>query len=163
MNSMGKLSPEVVTDITDKLRKKISSKNNPNVKELTELNNKLSDSYSVSLKIIVDVSKLLNQYMVFFNEIDKILQDSDIESGDTQTLNSDYLRYINKLTSDNINKMTTDFETQLETIIPIYQKNNIPTKDFEEYNTLLKNIKKDSNLILKSGGKLNRNNIKFKI
>ena len=106
--SMGRLTSEDMSQQIEKIKHKITSNNKDpqKIKSMTELNNKLTDSYSVSLKIIVDVSKLLNQYMVFFNEIDKVLIESDKHESNTNTLNSEYLQYINKLTSENIQNMT---------------------------------------------------------
>ena len=154
--SMGRLTSEDMSQQIEKIKHKITSNNKDpqKIKSMTELNNKLTDSYSVSLKIIVDVSKLLNQYMVFFNEIDKVLIESDKHESNTNTLNSEYLQYINKLTSENIQNMTNDFEKQLESMIPIYKKNNIPTTDLDNYNILIKDIKQESQSIAtQTGGK----------
>lgn len=121
------------------------------LKSITEINNKLAQSYDVSLRIIVDVSKLLNQYTAFFNDIDELLLKLDASSKDNVT--GEYIKYINKLTSDNIDKMTNEFKSQLQNIVPMFEKNDIPAGNLNEYSSLLDNINREAKLLAsKSGG-----------
>ena len=121
------------------------------LKSITEINSKLAQSYDVSLRIIVDVSKLLNQYTAFFNDIDDLLVKLDASSKDNVT--GEYIKYINKLTSDNIDKMTNEFKSQLQNIVPMFEKNDIPAGNLNEYSTLLDNINREAKVLAsKSGG-----------
>lgn len=115
---------------------------NTKLKSITDINNKLAQSYDVSLRIIVDVSKLLNQYIGFFNEIDVLL--AKLDTAMTDNLTGDYIKYINRLTSENIDKMTTEFKSQLNTIVPLFDKNNIPSKNLTEYSGLLDQINREA-------------------
>ena len=75
------------------------------INSLTEINKNVTDSYNVSLKIIVDVTKLLNQYMIYFNEIDKVINSLN-ESNSTLSLANNYFDNINKLTSEKIDQLS---------------------------------------------------------
>jgi hypothetical protein len=121
------------------------------LKSITEINSKLAQSYDVSLRIIVDVSKLLNQYTAFFNDIDELLVKLDASSKDNVT--GEYIKYINKLTSDNIDKMTNEFKSQLQNIVPMFEKNDMPAGNLNEYSSLLDNINREAKILAsKSGG-----------
>ena len=121
------------------------------LKSITEINSKLAQSYDVSLRIIVDVSKLLNQYTAFFNDIYELLVKLDASSKDNVT--GEYIKYINKLTSDNIDKMTNEFKSQLQNIVPMFEKNDIPAGNLNEYSYLLDNINREAKILAsKSGG-----------
>jgi hypothetical protein len=130
------------------------------VKSLTEINRNVSESYNVSLKIIVDVTKLLNQYMVYFNEIDKLMKTFNTNS--SNSLNNQYFQNINKITSEKIDELSNNFKSQLESLKTVYSKNNISTSDLDKYSSLLDTINSESKLLLKQqtteGG-----NIKLKL
>ncbi len=152
------------TDMIDKLNKldkfkktldttKIKEKDlNSKVNSLTEINKNVTESYNVSLKIIVDVTKLLNQYMLYFNEIDKVINSLNDSNNTTLSLANNYFDNINKLTSEKIDELTNNFKNQIETVKTIYSKNNLPTEDLEKYNSLLATINSDSKLLLKKQG-----------
>lgn len=145
---MGDLENPDVAGKLDKIRKvvrKTTESNtdlNTKLKSITEINNKLAQSYDVSLRIIVDVSKLLNQYIGFFNEIDALLV--KLDSAVSDNLTGDYIKYINRLTSENIDKMTNEFKSQLNTIVPLFDKNNIPSKNLTQYSELLDQINREA-------------------
>lgn len=145
-------------DTTKSKEKDLNSK----VESLTEINKNVTESYNVSLKIIVDVTKLLNQYMLYFNEIDKVINSLNDSNNTTLTLANNYFDNINKLTSEKIDELTNNFKDQIETVKTIYSKNNLPTEDLEKYNSLLATINSDSKLLLKKqgGNKKYRRNIK---
>ena len=128
---------------------------NSKVNSLTEINKNVTESYNVSLKIIVDVTKLLNQYMLYFNEIDKVINSLNDSNETTLTLTNNYFNNINKLTSEKIDELTNNFKNQIDTVKTIYSKNNLPTEDLEKYNSLLSSINTESKLLLKKqeGGK----------
>lgn len=145
---MGDLDNPDVAGKLDKIRKVVRKTTESNsglrekLKSITEINNKLAQSYDVSLRIIIDVSKLLNQYIAFFNEIDAMLVKLDSAASDNVT--GEYVKYINRLTTENIDKMTTEFKNQLNTIVPLFQRNNIPSKNLTEYSNLLEQINREA-------------------
>lgn len=142
----------------DKFKKKLDTTKtkekdlNSKVNSLTEINKNVTESYNVSLKIIVDVTKLLNQYMLYFNEIDKVINSLNDSNNTTLSLENNYFDNINKLTSEKIDELTNNFKNQIETVKTIYSKNNLPTEDLEKYNSLLATINSDSKLLLKKQG-----------
>lgn len=139
-------------NIKSKLENKQQSEKNLNskVKTLSEINKNVSESYNVSLKIIVDVTKLLNQYMVYFNEIDKLMESFNTES--SNTLNNQYFQHINKITSEKIDELSSNFKLQVDSLKAVYSKNNIPTDDLDKYSSLLDSINSESKLLLKKEG-----------
>lgn len=145
---MGDLDNPDVAGKLNKIRQVVRTTTNSNsglrdkLKSVTEINNKLAQSYDVSLRIIVDVSKLLNQYITFFNEIDEMIAKLDSTASDGLT--GEYVKYINRLTSENIDKMTTEFKNQLSSIVPMFDRNNIPTKNLTEYSELLDQINREA-------------------
>ena len=148
---LGELTPKKFSNSLNKLKSNLQQAPNKTlhtkIKSLTEINKKVSDSYTVSLKIIVDVSKLLNQYMLYFNEIEKIIQGLE-KQNNTNALNEEYFTYINKMTSEKIENLSDAFRKQLSTLKPIYSKNNISTTDLDTYDILLKEISQESKTIL---------------
>jgi hypothetical protein len=104
------------------------------------------------LKIIVDVSKLLQQYMSYFNEIDQIVSAIDLSNSNS---NSKHFININKLTSEKIDELTVNFQEQLNVLTPIYEKNNMSTADLTSYNKLLNNVNLESKKIaaIQQGGR----------
>jgi hypothetical protein len=153
-----------IESFKNKLKKStLSSKDlTGKVQSLTELNKNVSESYNVSLKIIVDVTKLLNQYMVYFNEIEKLMDTFNTEQ--SNTLNNNYFSHINKITSEKIDELSSNFKSQVDTLKSVYSKNNIPTEDLDNYRNLLDTINVDSKLLLKQqvGGRRRRNKTKTK-
>ena len=142
----------------DKFKKKLDTTKikekdlNPKVNSLTEINKNVTESYNVSLKIIVDVTKLLNQDMLYFNEIDKVINSLNDSNNTTLTLTNNYFDNINKLTSEKIDELTNNFKNQIDSVKTIYSKNNLPTEDLEKYDSLLSSINTESKLLLKKQG-----------
>ena len=142
----------------DKFKKKLDTTKikekdlNSKVNSLTEINKNVTESYNVSLKIIVDVTKLLNQYMLYFNEIDKVINSLNDSNNTTLTLTNNYFDNINKLTSEKIDELTNNFKNQIDSVKTIYSKNNLPTEDLEKYDSLLSSINTESKLLLKKQG-----------
>ncbi|QOI90197.1 hypothetical protein QKU58_gp134 [Pyramimonas orientalis virus] len=144
-----------IESFRDRLKKNTDSSKDltGKVKSLTELNKNVSESYNVSLKIIVDVTKLLNQYMVYFNEIEKLME--SFTTDQSNTLNNNYFSHINKITSEKIDELSSNFQNQLDNLKTIYTKNNIQTNDLDKYSNLLDNINAESKMLLQkqTGGK----------
>jgi hypothetical protein len=153
---------EKIETFKNKLKKNTSSSQelSGKVKSLTELNKNVSESYNVSLKIIVDVTKLLNQYMVYFNEIEKLMESFNTEQ--SNSLSNNYFVNINKITSEKIDELSANFKSQVDNLKVVYSKNNIPTADLDNYSQLLSTINTDSKLLLKqqSGGRKKSKKIK---
>ena len=149
---LGDLSHPDVTDKLTKIRKVVRATAEDHaslrtrLKSVTDINNKLAQSYDVSLRIIVDVSKLLNEYIAFFNEIEDLVDRMNTQLDDGST--REYIRYINRLTSDNIDKMTQDFRKQLDALIPVLAKNKMDTSNLREYGTLLESINSDAKVLV---------------
>ena len=155
-NQMGNLKHEEITKNISKLRNALNKPSSTNKSQKVELmNQKLSESYNVSLKIIVDVSKLLQQYMNYFNEIDQIVSSIDLSNSNT---NTKHFTNINKLTSEKIDELTQNFQEQLNVLTPIYEKNNMSTSDLTQYNKLLNNVNLESKKIVavQQGGERKR-------
>jgi len=142
----------------DKLKKKLDTTKtkekdlHSKVTALTEINKNVTESYNVSLKIIVDVTKLLNQYMLYFNEIDKVINSLTENNNTNLSLTNNYFENINKLTSEKIDELTNNFKKQIDSVKTIYSRNNLPTEDLERYNSLLASINTESKLLLKKQG-----------
>jgi ABC-type transporter Mla subunit MlaD len=153
---MGSLRPEQLGDKIATIRKVVKTtadsqkELHTKLKNMTQINNRLAKSYDVSLRIIVDVSKLLNQYIAFFNEVDALLVQMDVLSSDTVT--SDHIKYINQLTSENIDRMSSEFDSQLQNLLPMFEKNNLPSSHLREYQKLLQEINKESKTLISGGG-----------
>jgi DNA-binding protein H-NS len=90
--------------------------------------------------------------MLYFNEIDKVINSLNDSNNTTLSLANNYFDNINKLTSEKIDELTNNFKNQIETVKTIYSKNNLPTEDLEKYNSLLATINSDSKLLLKKQG-----------
>jgi predicted nuclease with TOPRIM domain len=111
-----------VNDISERIEKKRSHYQNMKnkVDKLTELNNKLTNGYELSLKMVVDVSKLLTNYTKMFDDLDKLLgnldEDMDVQQND--------IKYISNLTKESINKISHDFNQQFPTVLKALEKTN---------------------------------------
>lgn len=147
-NAFEKKMSAIKTNIEKTTQNQVNMKDK--LKKLRVINDKLSDSYSVSLRVIVDVSKLMNQYMKFFNQIDDSLKQLD---SNANTISQEDIKYINKLTSTNIDNMIKEFNDQLNGMIDLYRKNNMSTNQLMEYKDLLKGINEESRQIQLQGGK----------
>jgi len=161
-NQFGNLSPETFENKKNKI-KSVLAKSSTSAKKLAkqntsliEINNNISESYNVSLKIIVDVTKLLNQYMIYFNEIEKLI--SGFSNETSNSLNNDYFLHINKITSEKIDELSNNFKTQVDSLKEVYIKNDLPTGDLDKYSDLLSVINIESKNIIKAqkGGSLKK-------
>lgn len=109
-----------VNTISTEIEKKRSTYQNMKSKidKLTNLNKKLADGYELSLRIVVDVSKLLENYTKMFNGLEKLISTLDADIGVQQT----DLQYINKLTKDSIIKISADFNEKFPSIVTAFEK-----------------------------------------
>jgi hypothetical protein len=88
------------------------------INKLTTLNSKLANGYELSLKIVVDVSKLLRNYTKMFDDIEKLLGTLDYDMGSHQL----DIKYISELTKKSIDKIRMDFNSQYPSIIDSLEK-----------------------------------------
>jgi hypothetical protein len=110
-----------VTNLSTKIEnKKNQFQNMKNkIEKLTELNRKLTNGYELSLKVVVDVSKLLQNYTRMFDDLDEIFGKLDDEMGIQQV----DIKYISELTKESIKKITLDFNEQYPVIVNALEKN----------------------------------------
>ena len=125
-----------VQDISTKIEKKRTHVQNMKSKidKLTEINTKLTNGYELSLKMVVDVSKLLQNYTKMFDDLEQLLggldQDMGIQTADIQ--------YISNLTKESIRKISSEFNQQFPSIISVLEKNG--NRETVSYANRLKNI-----------------------
>lgn len=125
-----------VNSISEKIEKKRSHYQNMKnkVEKLTELNDKLTNGYELSLKMVVEVTKLLTNYTKMFDDLEKLLgsldEDMNIQQQDIQ--------YISNLTKESINKISHDFNQQFPSVIKALEKTN--SSESVIYANRLKNI-----------------------
>ena len=103
-------------------------KNNEKVKkfqgkitELRKFNNKLSDGYQLSLKMVVDVSDLLHRYVGIFEMLETLM--TNIES--TFEFNEDDFRYIRDLTEKSIEDIRTKMNKQVDSMVVVFEKEGL--------------------------------------
>lgn len=147
-------------------------KNNEKVKkfqgkitELRKFNNKLSDGYQLSLKMVVDVSDLLHRYVGIFEMLETLM--TNIES--TFEFNEDDFRYIRDLTEKSIEDIRTKMNKQVDSMVAVFEKEGLSKQASElrklkettaEISVNASNISK-STPVMKSVGKSNiKNNVK---
>lgn len=142
-----------VRDITTKIEKKRTHVQTMKAKidKLKEINNKLTDGYELSLRMVVDVSKLLQNYTKMFDDLEKLLSALDQDMGVQQT----DIQYISQLTKESIRKISDDFNNQFPSIVEVLEKNG--NRDTMSYATRLKGIvnqlPSDANAMKQLGGK----------
>ena len=125
-----------VRDITTKIEKKRTHVQTMKAKidKLKEINNKLTDGYELSLRMVVDVSKLLQNYTKMFDDLEKLLSALDQDMGVQQT----DIQYISHLTKESIRKISDDFNNQFPSIVEVLEKNG--NRETMSYATRLKGI-----------------------
>ncbi len=139
-----------IKDLSDSINKKKDKLSDleKRIKQLTELNENLTHGYELSLKLVVDVSKLLEDYSQVFDNIESTLTNIDqrldgIKSGDIHEISS--------LTKESIFKITSDFDKQYPVIIKSLEKQNDPSslRSAAKLKSIVNNIHPSSKL---SGG-----------
>lgn len=110
-----------VKNVSQQIEKKKTQFENmkSRIDKLTELNNKLTNGYELSMKIVVDVSKLLQNYTKMFDDIEKMLGTLDSDFG----IQQNDIKYISELTKESIKKITSDFNNQYSGIVNALEKN----------------------------------------
>lgn len=83
------------------------------IDKLSRLNQTLTSGYELSLKMVVDVSKLLETYTKMFDDLEITLKNLD----DAMGIQDVDIRYISELTKQSIHKITIDFNAQYPKIV----------------------------------------------
>ena len=99
------------------------------------INKKLSNGFSVSMKVIVDISALLRQYTELFDQMELLLNKID----DKNTLDTIDIQYMNNVTKQTIERLTVDFEKHIGAIVKTYEQNGKSKEDRDNLQ-LLKNL-----------------------
>lgn len=114
-------------EVLDRLQNNLK-KNNEKVKkfqgkvtELRKFNNKLSDGYQLSLKMVVDVSDLLQRYVGIFEMLENLM--TNIES--TFEFNEEDFRYIRDLTEKNIEDIRLKMNKQVDSMAIVFEKEGL--------------------------------------
>ena len=125
-----------VNTMSDNIKTKADAYQNmkDRIKKLSDLNKKLADGYELSLRIVVDVSKLLENYVKMFDELEKMIEVLDTDVG----IKQEDINYISNLTKESIIKITTDFNDKFPTIVSAFEKEG--NKDSIATATKLKSI-----------------------
>lgn len=125
-----------VNDISEKIEKKKSQYQTmkQKVERLNDLNNKLSSGYELSLRMVVDVSKLLTNYTKMFDDLEQLIGNLD----DDMNIKQNDIQYISNLTKESIKKISYDFNSQFSTVVKALEKNN--SSESIQYANKLKTI-----------------------
>lgn len=97
-----------------------SKKEIKDYRELSKFNEQLAKSYSANLKVIVDISKLLNAYNEFFEIFKQKLAEIDQELG--IPISSDDFEYMKKLTVEQMFQLDETFKNETGNLKKLYAK-----------------------------------------
>lgn len=146
-------SSESQREVLNRLQNNLK-KNNEKVKkfqgkitELRKFNNKLSDGYQLSLKMVVDVSDLLHRYVGIFEMLETLM--TNIES--TFEFNEEDFRYIRDLTEKNIHDIRTKLNKQVDSMVVVFEKEGLKEQASE-----LKKLKDTSAEISSNAANISR-------
>lgn len=103
-----------------------------NYRELSKFNETLSKSYVANLKIIVDISNLLNGYNEFFDLFKTKLAEIDQELG--IPISSDDFDYMKKLTADQMVSLNDVFKKETTNLKRMYARYG-KQKEYQELET----------------------------
>ena len=147
-------------------------KNNEKVKkfqgkitELRKFNNKLSDGYQLSLKMVVDVSDLLHRYVGIFEMLETLM--TNIES--TFEFNEEDFRYIRDLTEKSIEDIRTKMNKQVDSLVVAFEKEGLNKQASElrklketstEISVNASHISRNTPVIRSRNNSKNKNNVK---
>lgn len=109
-----------VTNLSDKIQRKKNQFQSMKTKidKLSKLNHTLTSGYELSLKMVVDVSKLLQNYTKMFDDLEITLKNLD----DAMGIQDVDIKYISELTKESIQKITTEFNEQYPKIVDELEK-----------------------------------------
>jgi hypothetical protein len=139
--SSDKLKKQILK-LNDKLLKKQLEKKslNTKLKSVQDITKNLGNNYQMSVKVILDLSKLLEQYLTYFDKLDKLLLNFN-----NKTLSNDSIKSLQEKTSNQLKEISLIFKDQISHLKPQYIRNNIATTQLDHYDKLF------NNLLLKRG------------
>ena len=105
---------------------------NQKLLRINALNKQLSEGFSVSMHVIVDISNLLKQYTSLFDEMETLLSKID----ENNSLKSIDIEYMNAVTKKTIEQLTIDFSKQIDNIVKTYEKNGKTKEDMHQLQKL---------------------------
>jgi len=88
-------------------------------KKIAEFNKKLSSSYIANVHAIIDVSKLLNDYALFFNILKEEISKTEGQIG---TLQASDIQYLENLTKAKMEEFSNKFIDQSDKVRGLYTK-----------------------------------------
>lgn len=88
-------------------------------KKIADFNKKLSSSYIANVHAMVDVSKLLNDYAMFFNLLKEEISKTEGQIG---TLKQEDIQYLEGLTKSKMEEFSNRFIEQSEKVKILYNK-----------------------------------------
>lgn len=101
-------------------------------RELSKFNENLSKSYVANLKVITDVSGLLNAYNEFFEMFKTKLAEIDQELG--VPISTDDFEYMKKLTTEQLVMLDDLFKTETSNLKKLYTRHG-KQKEYDEIET----------------------------
>jgi len=141
-------------EVLDRLQNNLK-KNNEKVKkfqgkvtELRKFNNKLSEGYQLSLKMVVDVSDLLQRYVGIFEMLENLM--TNIES--TFEFNEEDFRYIRDLTEKSIEDIRIKMNKQVDSMAIVFEKEGLNKQASE-----LRKLKETTAEISRNASNISRN------
>ncbi len=88
-------------------------------KKIADFNKKLSSSYIANVQAVIDVSKLLNDYALFFNMLKEEINKTEGQIG---TLQAADIQYLENLTKAKMEQFSARFIEQSEKVRTLYNK-----------------------------------------
>lgn len=124
-------------------------------------NKRLTDGYKISVNLVIRITKLIQKYSDFFDQIEDMLG-----SVEQSFLNENELRFINQATQQNIVEISGIFDKELNKMIALYNKESkADATDVAQLQGLHKQIQSTmSEFVMKaktSGGKKVRRGLKI--
>lgn len=88
-------------------------------KKIADFNKKLSSSYIANIHAMVDVSKLLNDYALFFNLLKEEIAKTESQIG---TLKTEDIQYLESLTKAKMDDFSSKFLSESDKVKILYSK-----------------------------------------
>lgn len=105
--------------MAERLRKgqDIHKETTAKLQRAVEFNKKLTDGYKISVNLVIRITKLLQKYSDFFDQLEAM-----IGSIEQTFLNENDIRFINQATQQNIVEISGIFDRELTKMINLYNK-----------------------------------------
>lgn len=109
---LAKMSEKLNTN-TEKVRKFKSR-----MSELKQSNTKLAENYKLSIKMIVDISNLLQHYNTIFTKMETLMENLE----ETFEFSAEDFRYVNQITDESINQIHEQLTEQIDGVAEIFRR-----------------------------------------